>query len=256
MRLYPASVDRANAELADWNRVICATTHEKLTEPKGPEIPANKPEVLTAMYAGIDKEEAANGKDSLLYSTSISQRHTAVASEVLDHVLAGHETAGIALTYLSWHVSQSAELQEKLRKELLTLDPPLRINQEATTRPGLPDAKALDNLPILHAVIMETLRLHAPIPGPQPRETPYPSCQIHGYKIPGGVRVAALAHTLHNDERVFPQPHVWDYTRWLQQENKEQLKEMNRYFWAFGSGGRMCIGSNFAMNGEQASIGH
>lgn len=28
------------------------------------------------------------------------------------------------------------------------------------------------------------------------------------------------------------------------------MKEMLRWFWAFGSGGRMCIGSNLAMQGE------
>lgn len=30
-------------------------------------------------------------------------------------------------------------------------------------------------------------------------------------------------------------------------EDRERRKEMDRWFWAFGSGGRMCIGSNLAM---------
>ncbi|KAF9876041.1 cytochrome p450 [Colletotrichum karsti] len=248
---YPAWVDDANAELGEWNMKLCEETKDFLHNGKsaGMEGTADEPVVFRAMEAGIEKERSANGQQSLLYSTTILQKDLSVASEVFDQVLAGQETAGIALTYLAWHLCRSPDLQEELRKELLTLDPPLTMPADGSLPPALPDPKQVDALPILHAVVMETLRLHAPIPGPEPRRTPQPSCQLGGFHVPGGVRVAALGHTLHRNEKVFPMPEVWDYTRWLESETSEdQRREMNRYFWAFGSGGRMCIGSNFAMN--------
>ncbi|KYK57253.1 hypothetical protein DCS_04260 [Drechmeria coniospora] len=93
---------------------------------------------------------------------------------------------------------------------------------------------------------METLRLHAPIPGTQLHETPYPSCHIGSFETPAGVRIAALAHTLHLNETVFPNATVWDHTSWLRSYD-HAMKSMHRQFWAFSSGGRMCLGSNFAL---------
>lgn len=250
LHLYPATADLANAWIREWNWKVCEATHDQILNGPGSEESANRPVVFDAMHAGIERNGEIGSAKSFVHSPLTPKRSTLVASEVLDHVLAGHETAGIALTYLSWHLSQSLPLQNELRKELLTLDQPLRIDQEANNGLRLPDPKALDSLPVLHAMVMETLRLHAPIPGPQPRQTPFPSSRIVGYEVPGGVRIAALAHTLHHNEEVFPQPHIWDHTRWLRPDNDEQLKQMKRHFWAFGSGGRMCIGSNFALNGE------
>ncbi|KPM37919.1 hypothetical protein AK830_g8634 [Neonectria ditissima] len=248
LRLYPSWVDDANEELGAWNHRLCqkARSAIALKEKEGRENLGDEAVVIKAIEDGIDKELQLNGQGSIIYSTTMQNRELAISSEVLDHLLAGQETAGIALTYAAWHLSRSPVLQEKLRAELLTLEPSFKMGK-ATAE--LPDSKTLDALPILHAAIMETLRLHAPIPGPEPRRTPPQGCQLEGFDIPGGVRVAALGYTLHLDETVFPNPRKWDHTRWLESETSdEQRKEMHRRFWAFGSGGRMCLGSNFAMN--------
>ncbi|KAF4781047.1 cytochrome P450 [Colletotrichum scovillei] len=271
-KLYPSWVDDANAEIWAWNWRLCEGAREYVLgnqkeggtataeKEKGQEDKrdvADEPVVLCAMEAGIEKERRVNGQDSILYPTTILQKNESVASEILDQVLAGQETAGIALTYLAWHLSRSPDLQTSLRQELLTLSPDLKMQTNATETnaaslpASLPDPKHVDALPILHAVIMETLRLHAPIPGPEPRQTPHshPPCRLGDFEVPGGVRVAALGYTLHRNADVFPDPEVWDHTRWLASNTSEaQRREMLRYFWAFGSGGRMCVGSNFAMN--------
>ncbi|KAJ5382186.1 hypothetical protein N7517_000097 [Penicillium concentricum] len=52
----------------------------------------------------------------------------AIASELLDHLVAGHETSGITFTYMMWELSQHPELQVELRKELLTLSPSLQYS--------------------------------------------------------------------------------------------------------------------------------
>ncbi|KAK1637014.1 cytochrome P450 family protein [Colletotrichum phormii] len=259
-KLYPSWVDDANAEIWAWNWRLCEGAREYVQEGQGKRDVADEPVVLCAMESGIEKERLANGQNSILYPTTILQKDASVASEILDQVLAGQETAGIALTYLAWHLSKSPSLQQNLRQELLSLSPDLKMPAAAATAansttlplpPSLPDPKQIDALPLLHAVIMETLRLHAPIPGPEPRRTPHlPSpCRLGDFPVPGGVRVAALGYTLHRNAAVFPDPEVWDHTRWLASHTGEaQRREMLRYFWAFGSGGRMCVGSNFAMN--------
>jgi cytochrome P450 len=248
--LCPAWVYDANREIMEWNKQLCDRTGqvvfaEKLTIFE----PIDEPVVFKALHAGIDREQSISGVESPLYPTSILHRDLSIASEILDHILAGQETAGITLTYAAWHLSQSLDLQHELRAELMSLEPKLAFRDGT---PGtLPDPKQLDALPLLHAILMETLRLHAAIPGPQPRQTPYPSCQLGDYTVSGGVRVASLAYTLHLNEQAFPNPRAWDHRRWLPSETtQEERKERHRRFWAFGSGGRMCIGSNFAMHGE------
>jgi len=256
--LCPGWVDAANKELGEWCLGLCAGigkpslslgTSEKQTGSGGDE-----PVVWKSLIQGMEREEATNGKDSVLYPTALADVDLSVASEILDHVLAGQETAGLTLSYLSWRLSQSLQLQAELRAELLGLKPNMKLPPDGQlTGAPMPDPKQLDSLPLLHAVVMETLRLHAPIPGPQPRQSPHPASQIGPYIIPGGVRVAAMAYELHRDEAVFPDAESWDHTRWLPSEaSEEQRKLRNRQFWAFSSGGRMCIGSNFAMHGKNA----
>jgi cytochrome P450 len=250
IHLVPAWVDDANQELENWTQDRCDETvaylNESATEDKDPE---NEPVVLGALLTGIEKEKKAKGEESVLAATTLKYQKLSIASEMIDHLAAGHETSGITLTYLSWQLSRDLALQDTLRAELLALSPNLALSNAT---PSLPNSKELNALPILHAVLMETLRLHAAIPGGQPRMTPFPSCTLGGYAIPGGVRVGAQAHSLHRNAEVYPEPEKWDHTRWMDDINgytEEQRKERDKWFWAFSSGGRMCVGSNFAMHG-------
>lgn len=270
LRLYPIWVDDSNAKLSQWNLNLCQgvmknaeqdTTQARSQQAKANTEPCEEPVVFNALQNGIDREWRTNGEKSILYQTSICERELAVASELMDHSLAGHETTGMVLTYATWHLSKSPTLQEQLRSEILSIGSSLKLRRPSATAsvdstdrasdPSLPNLKALDALPLLNAIVMETLRLHAPIPGPQPRETPKDGCNIGGYHIPEGARIASMAYSLHRDHKVFPQPESWEPGRWLPQDGKEtetSHREMHRQFWAFGSGGRMCVGSNFALN--------
>src|SRR5271170_6852097 len=48
-----------------------------------------------------------------------------IASEMLDHILAGHETTAITLTDVMYELSRQPSLQSKLRAEVRTLSPRL-----------------------------------------------------------------------------------------------------------------------------------
>jgi hypothetical protein len=172
-----------------------------------------------------------------------------VASEMLDHLLAGRETSAITLIYLMHELSSRPALQYSLRSELLTLSAPVLSSNNASV---LPHPQALDALPLLNAILYETLRLYSANPAPQPRITPPGGATIEGYaNIPAGVRISTAAYCLHRNAEVFPDPDAWKPERWLQGDQKKGggTEEMRRWFWAFGSGGKMCIGSNFALQG-------
>ncbi|KAF5858429.1 hypothetical protein ETB97_004367 [Aspergillus alliaceus] len=176
----------------------------------------------------------------------------AIASEILDHLVAGHETSGITFTYMMWELSQHPELQAELRRELLTLTPNLRslsISDDTRGLVSLPSPSAVDALPLLDAVLRETLRLHSPAPAPLPRVTPASptGVSIDGFQnIPAGVKVSSSAYSLHRIEEVYPQSSDWLPQRWLE-AGPDKIHNMRRLFWPFGSGGRMCLGSNFAL---------
>lgn len=208
------------------------------------------PNVYSQLRSSLLKEKASKGDDRNLHDQVQAQR-LETASEMLDHTLAGFDTSSITLTFLAWELSlpENVHWQAKLRAELQSVD-------------DISSAKTLDALPILQAILMETLRLHAAIPGNQPRITP-PNATIGPYtSIPANIRVQAQAWSLHREPSVFASPLTFAPGRWLDNaihpnlgtSSAEDLKEMNRWFWAFGSGGRMCVGSNLAMLDMKAII--
>ena len=243
--LIPKEIAEANDFVEEMGLKLCDSANAYLGDLPSP---CAEPVVYKQFKNAIAKQrQKLDGEAS---GTEIEQQRLEVASEMLDHLGAGQETSSIVLTYLYYEMSRRPELQAQLRQELLTLSPQL-IWPPAAAAPELPSAKSVDALPLLHAIIMETLRLHPPIPGLEPRITPAGGCTLAGYdNIPADVRVSAMSYALHRNAAVFPEPETWRPERWLvgdDDTSEPALKEMMRWFWAFGSGGRMCIGSNLAM---------
>ncbi|KIW62481.1 hypothetical protein PV04_10654 [Phialophora macrospora] len=270
LQVVPYFVDQANVLLEDWNAGMCRAADKYLSESndRASAYPGDDPVVYKQFKTGIAKlrEKDPNAGKAVGEVTLPTTRHenlhrdgsdtttAEIYSEMLDQVGAGHETSAIALTYLTWEMSKNPSLQDQLRREVLSLTPPIKWPLPAGCDPvedfKLPEPKQIDALPLLHAIVMETLRLHAPIPGIEPRISPHvPGGSTLGpySNIPGGVRVSSMPYTLHRNPVVFPNPEAFLPTRWLPSHTSdEQLKEMHRWFWAFGSGGRMCIGSHLA----------
>ncbi|KAI1747062.1 cytochrome P450 [Xylaria castorea] len=252
IRLTPRWVDAANRELEAWCKELSDATIQDLRE-SGPELDsADDPVVVRTLLAGYEKERKMHGTASPIHPTTLLNPELSVASEVFDHVLAGQETTGVALTYISHHLSQSLDLQRELRNELLSLRPNMVLKGG---RMEMSDPKQLHSLPKLHAIILETVRRYAPAGGPEPRVVPYPSCRIGPYEVPGGTRVSASAYNLHRDEQTYPNPEQWDHLRWLADGMGSPGREAaSKQFWGFSSGGRMCLGSNFATHEMKLTI--
>ncbi|KAF1812236.1 cytochrome P450 monooxygenase [Eremomyces bilateralis CBS 781.70] len=272
--LVPKWVDGANATIESWTLEMCDGASKAVGQQPSSKIAPSSPD-FPIVYAQLDSAiRDGRSKQDMDSDLALSplQRLT-IASEMLDQLAAGFDTSGITLTYAIHELSHHPHLQNLLRSSLTTLTPPIT----PLSTPSLPSPKALDALPLLHAILYETLRLHAAIPGAQPRITPGKPCILgtaanggEYFDIPAGVRISAQAWSLHRNEEVFPQAEEWRVGRWLKWRDESgragevvdvemvgvgELRwlevrndvEMNRWFWAFGSGGRMCIGSNLAM---------
>lgn len=254
--LVPSWVNTANQDIEAWVMSMCEKAEKTL---RGIETcDASDIEDYPTVYAQLrntlvkDSLKTEKSHENLPIESLVQRLRLNIATELLDHTLAGFDTSGITLTWLTWQLSRphNLEWQEKLQTEIMALE-------------GSLNAKTIDNLPILHAILMESLRLHAAIPGNQPRVTPSTPTTlgddpVYG-NIPPGTRVQSQAFSLHRNPTVFPDPDHWTPARWLDASgtmprDDTDMKEMMRWFWAFSSGGRMCIGSNLAMLDMKATI--
>ena len=86
-----------------------------------------------------------------------------------------------------------SSLQKALEEEVVELDDPIA------------DSK-LETLPILNAVIKETLRLYGAAPGALPRIAPISGVKLGEYLIPGGTTVSTQAWSLHRQPDIFCDP--------------------------------------------------
>jgi cytochrome P450 len=227
-QLVPSFVDTANGEIEKWTKSMCdgSATVLQQNEVKVEDTPV----VYQQLAVALSKEAKKMGVEKMDLTYPI-------ASEVLDHLAAGFETSGITLIYVVHQLSKHPDIQARLQTEVRGLSPPIL----PSSAPTLPDPKAVDALPFLHAVIWETLRLHSAIPGPQPRFTPVQGCRLgseeQSYFVPGGVRVSASAGLLHSNEDVYERAGEWLPERWLELEKLDEDKRRDmesRWFWAFG----------------------
>ncbi|PQE23422.1 cytochrome P450 monooxygenase protein [Rutstroemia sp. NJR-2017a BBW] len=171
---------------------------------------------------------------------SLNDMASRIAVECDDHLSASHIGLGILLSYTMYELSRAPDWQRALRKELLTLAEP--SDQSLAHR--------LESLPVLDAVVTETMRTRAPCPGPFPRVVPDSGCQLVGkFDIPGGTVVSSSAWALHFNPIPFPSPEKWQPGRWLTAD-ENTLAEMRKWIWTFGSGARVCIGTHFSMRGR------
>ena len=113
-----------------------------------------------------------------------------VCIEAMNVIIAGTDTTGVTLTYLTWAVLQRSQLQAALEAEVDELKEDFTEND-------------LIGLPLLNAVIEETLRLYGAAPSSLPRVVPVGGSRLGGHFIAQGTTVSTQAYTFHRD------PNIW-----------------------------------------------
>lgn len=106
--------------------------------------------------------------------------------------------------------------------------------------------KEARGLPYLNAVEKEAMRLHSSVGFLLERHVPAEGATICGQHIPGGTIVGINPWVLQHDGEVFPDPDSFRPERWLEAD-PEHLAEMDKSFFSFGAGSRVCIGRNISM---------
>ena len=187
-----------------------------------------------------------------MVNLSCYQRYFRYGSYSLSISIISSIHTGISLTCVLHDVSRHPSTQHKLQRELQSVAHSLRF-PFPTDASELPSPEALESLPLLHAVIKESLRLRNTVPTANPRVTP-PDRQttIGPYQhIPPGVRISCFAWCLHRNKNVYPDPEDWRPERWL--DDIACVEERDKWFWTWGSGSRVCIGQSLAMESEFSS---
>lgn len=234
-------VSKASQRCYDWIERQFNTAYDQL----GKSI-SDGVESLLTVYFDFDFSNNKPIQKSKLFD----KRRT--KSEFFDHIAAGHVTTATTMSYFFYEMASKLEIQNRLREELLdVLNHGIPISSED---PEPISYSAVDDeakLPFMHACMYENFRIHAGIPGQEPRLVPTKGLIFRGsgkvpvVKLPGGTVVTMQPWSLHRVHSTFPDPEKYDPQRWMDAD-KAQLKTMKGHLMHFGSGARMCIGQHLA----------
>jgi cytochrome P450 len=180
-------------------------------DPNGP-IAAD---MLSMLIAARDEDGSALDEDELV-------GHTGVI------FAAGHETSTNALAWTLFLLGEHPEVANELCAELASV-----LHGDA------PTVEQLGKLPLLDAVVKESMRVLPPVPL-HPRVVGE-DLELGGHFLPKNTELFLSIFHMHHDPALFPEPNKFDPKRWS--KIKPSVYEYN----PFSAGPRMCIGAAFAM---------
>lgn len=143
--------------------------------------------------------------------------------------LAGHETTANALAWTLYLLAEQSELQEQASAEA-----------RAALASGA-DAALLDRLPLLRAILEESLRLYPPAPRFD-REA-VAADELAGHAVRPGDIVSIWPWLLHRHQMLWTDPDAFDPGR-FQGERRAAIHRFQ--YIPFGGGPRVCVGARFA----------
>ncbi|KAJ0431256.1 putative geraniol 8-hydroxylase [Helianthus annuus] len=156
-----------------------------------------------------------------------------VKSLIVDSFLAGADTSPRTTTWAMTEMLSNPDVYARVRKEVSEV-----VGEDGKVH----EAKILD-LPYLHAVIKETMRLHPPIPLLAPHKT-MKEVKLGDFIIPTNTQILVNAWAVARDPNYWENPSVFMPGRFL--GNKVDYKGQHFQFIPFGSGRRMCPGTPLA----------
>ncbi|CAG8661128.1 1667_t:CDS:10, partial [Ambispora leptoticha] len=159
-----------------------------------------------------------------------------ILGQIVEFLIAGSDTTSFSTTFAMILLSQHQKVVEKLFQELRAAIPEIGPD-------NLPSYALLKELPYLHAVVNETLRLWpVTLDGLTVRELTKDMI-IGQYHVPAGTEVIPNAYYIHTDKDLWG-PDALEFVpeRWLVSERIPKDA-----FYPFSAGSRNCIGQNFAL---------
>ncbi|WP_338141485.1 cytochrome P450 [Natrinema saccharevitans] len=167
-----------------------------------------------------------------------------VSDQLVQFLVAGHETSATALTYTCWLLANDPEMQRRLAREIETVC--------GDRNPRIDD---LGSLTLSEAVINEAMRLYPPFPFIH--RQPHESTTLGGYRIPPESTLQLPLSSVHLDDRWWRNAESFRPERWLPETEQNGNWKCDRpeyAYFPFGGGPRHCIGMRFAMTELQLSL--
>ena len=151
----------------------------------------------------VDNLRRHSGAKGNLFATMLAHSEAAddeltdedVRIEASLFLIAGADSTAVTLTYLVWAVLKRPQLQARLEDEVAALGDGCEL-----------DDVVLERLPLLNAVIEESLRLYGALCGNLSRLVPPGGATLSGFRVPAGTEVETQAFTMHRNPDVFPNP--------------------------------------------------
>ncbi|MCJ1470908.1 hypothetical protein MMC07_009556, partial [Pseudocyphellaria aurata] len=151
-----------------------------------------------------------------------------LAAHASDFVLAGSETSSTCLSTITYYLFKTPHAAKKLQEEV----------RGAFASYSDINAASTASLEYMHAVILEGLRIHPPLPFALPRIVPKGGDTVDGHFLPAGTIVSTNPVAASLDPANFEEPHIFKPERWLGKNERDNLSASQ----PFSLGPRGCIG--------------
>jgi cytochrome P450 len=194
---------------------------------------------ITELLRRIIRERQAEGRDhgdllSMLLSVRDEDGKAMPEQQLLDECLtlfvAGHETTAAALTWSWYLLAQHPDVAAQLYSEIEEV-----LGGEPITFAKLP------SLPLLEAVVKETMRLYPPAFGFG--RAVQEAFAVGDYNFPKGAIILFNSFVTHRRPDLYEEPEAFRPKRFM-----DKATEPDRYtYFPFGAGPRICLGNMFAM---------
>lgn len=149
---------------------------------------------------------------------------------ITDMFFAGIETSSSSILWGVFYLALYPDIQDEIYKEMTRiLDP--------DTPPRFSDRH---RLPLLWATVTEVLRCGSIVPLLLPHRTTT-DASINGFRVPKDTTVLVNAYAIHNDTRIWEDPHAFRPARFLD-ENGNYSSPPPFAFYPFSAGKRVCVG--------------
>ncbi|XP_075887117.1 cytochrome P450 [Nelusetta ayraudi] len=157
-----------------------------------------------------------------------------ILGSITELLLAGVDTTSNTISWCLYLLAKNPDIQEQLHQEVMSASPGDKV----------PDSDDVAKMPYLKAVIRETLRLYPVVPG-NARVAVENEIVVGGHVFPKETLFHLCHYCVSHDERIFPNPHVFQPERWLR-GSEEKSKQHPFGSVPFGFGIRACLGRRVA----------
>ncbi|XP_026175865.1 cytochrome P450 27C1 [Mastacembelus armatus] len=155
-----------------------------------------------------------------------------IYANVTEMLLAGVDTTSFTLTWATYLLARHPHIQQQIFTEVTN-----------TLGPGvIASADDISHLPLIRALVKETLRLFPVLPG-NGRVT-QDDLLVGGYLIPKGTQLALCHYSTSMDEENFTDASAFRPDRWLRKDYSDHVDNFGSI--PFGYGIRSCIGRRIA----------